>query len=46
LSIDFGHVGCFVTWINNRCIIHIAIATSESMEMVGDCVLIVFCFST
>ena len=39
LSIDFGHVGCLVTWINNRCIIHIVSATSESMELVGDCVL-------
>ena len=46
LSIDFGHVGYFVTWFNNRCIIHIAIATSKSMELVGDCVLNVFCFST
>jgi hypothetical protein len=25
-----GHVGYFVTWFNNRCIIHIAIAPSES----------------
>jgi len=40
LSIDFGHVGYFVTWFNNRCIIHIAIATSEYVELIGDCVLI------